>query len=71
MNWTYETGRSESEILGSGSQYFDVITTRNEEDAFKYFYDKGRTYLIRYKYDENKNKITEWYEWVSKQWMPD
>lgn len=24
MNWIYETGRSESKILGSGSQYFDM-----------------------------------------------
>ena len=70
MDWIYETGREEFEILGSGSQYYDIITTKNKEEALKYFYSNERTYLIRYKYDENKNKITEWYETISREWIP-
>ena len=70
MDWIYETGREEPEILGSGSRYYDIWTTTDEQEALKYFYSDSRTCLIRYKYDKNRNKTKEWYETISREWIP-
>lgn len=40
----YETGIEEPEILGSGSSFWNVISTIDEDEAFKLFH-KGRNYL--------------------------
>ena len=71
QKWIYETGREESEILGSGSSYYDVFKTNDEEQALKELMNGYRNYLIRYK---KKNGITiarQWYDCHSKSWIDD
>ena len=34
-SWIYETGREQSEILGSGSTRYNVVKTTDKEKAFK------------------------------------
>ena len=60
LEWNYETGREESEILGSGSTYYDVIKTKDDQKAFKEAMDGYHNYLVRYK---KKDGIT-----IARQW---
>ena len=66
--WIYETGREEPEILGSGSSYYSVETTRDEKEAFELFKKCARNYLIRYK-KINGVKITEFYDSIKNAWI--
>jgi CYTH domain-containing protein/predicted ATPase len=69
QEWIYETGREESEILGSGSSYYNVFKTKNEEEALKEAMNGYRNYLVRYK---KKNGITisrQWYDGHAKIWI--
>lgn len=68
--WIYETGKEEPEILGSGSNYYNIFKTKDEEKAMKASKECGRTYLIRYKYIDS-NKITQYYDGQSKSWIED
>lgn len=59
-HYTYETGIEKPEILGSGSQFYNVFTTNDEIEALKE-YNKNRNYLIRISY-QNKRRIVEYYD---------
>lgn len=65
--WTYEVGREEPEILGSGSTFYNVETTTDEVEAFELLKKAARNYLIRYK-KINGIKIIEYYEPYQKIW---
>lgn len=69
-DWTYETGREEPEILGSGSQYYNVVITKNKEKALKEYKEAGRNYLKRYRIVNNK-KEHQLYDCLSKTWLSD
>lgn len=49
VEWLYETGRDEPEILGSGSNYYNVVQFHNLEDAMNAYKELnvGRNYLTR------------------------
>lgn len=65
--WYYETGCETPEILGSGSSYTSVVTTRDEAHAIKCFNEVGRNYLKRYCY-KNKERITQYYNPLTSAW---
>lgn len=65
--WHYETGCEEPEILGSGSNYSAVVSTRDEEYAFKCYKEGGRNYLKRYSYGEN-GRTTQYYNFLTSKW---
>ena len=69
--WIYETGREESEILGSGSTYYDVIKTKDEQKAFKEAMDGYHNYLVRYKKKDGITIARQWYDGYSKSWIDD
>lgn len=69
--WIYETGREESEILGSGSTYYDIIKTKDEQKAFKEAMDGYHNYLIRYKKKDGTTICRQWYDGYSKSWIDD
>lgn len=69
--WIYETGREESEILGSGSTYYDVIKTKDEQKAFKEAMDGYHNYLVRYKKKDGITITSQWYDGYSKSWIDD
>ena len=70
VDWIYETGREVSEILGSGSSYYNIFKTKNEDEALKAAKESGRTYLIRKKKVEDRT-IQQWYDAQSKTWFDD
>lgn len=64
----YETGREETEILGSGVSRDRVLRTHIEEEAFREFGKLGRTYLHRHVcFDDKTSREDEW-NWETKQW---
>lgn len=67
-DWCYETGKEETNILGSGSNRYNIVTTKCEDEAFKLFKDSSRNYLHRYK-RENGKIITQWYNYYLNQWV--
>lgn len=71
IEWIYETGREESEILGSGSTYYDVIKTKDEQKAFKEAMDGYHNYLVRYKKKDGITIARQWYDGYSKSWIED
>lgn len=64
--WVYETGREEPEILGSGSQEYNVVRTTNQGQAFLLSKEAGRNYLIRSR-TINGLRETQW--WDGDKWM--
>ena len=71
LPWIYETGKEEPEILGSGSKYYNVITTKDEQKAFKEATDGHHNYLIRYKKKDGITIARQWYDGYSKSWIDD
>lgn len=69
--WIYETGKEEPEILGSGSTYYNVITTKDEQKALKEAFDGYRNYLVRYKKKDGVIVAHQWYDSYSKSWIDD
>lgn len=63
IEWIYETGRDEPNILESGSTYYNVVQFRNLEDAMKAYKEPhiGRNYLIR-KIKINKQYHIQYYD---------
>lgn len=70
IQWTYETGRFESEILGSGGTYYHVLRTKDERHAREQAVSP-RNYLIRYFYTEDKRKITQEWDGHTNTWFGD
>ena len=66
--WVYETGREESEILGSGSNYYSVVTTRDEGEAFELVKQAARNYINRTCHIEGK-RVRQWYDFHEKKWF--
>lgn len=69
-DWIYETGREDSEILGSGSNYSCVERTRDKEKALELATNGYRNYLIRNK-KVNGNTIRQFYDFERKIWLDD
>lgn len=65
----YETGRVETEVLGSGSSFFFVRTTVDEAEAFRLYRDPRRNYLLRW-HMEDELKITDTWDRNSQSWLP-
>lgn len=59
-DWLYETGESESEIMGSGVHYYNVFKTKDKDEAMRMSKQDGRDYLIRSKTVDGK-KIEQTY----------
>lgn len=70
-SWIYETGREQSEILGSGSTRYNVVTTTDKEKAFNEALVGYRNYLIRYKKQNGITIACQWYDNYSKSWIND
>lgn len=68
IEWVYETGREEPEILGSGSHLYNVVKTKDKEEAFRLSKECGRNYISRYR-KVNGEKIHQWYDPYSKTWV--
>ena len=68
--WMYETGREEVGFGKDDTRFFGVIVTPSEKDALSAFFERGRTYLIRYK-NENGKKKYQWYDRHSRVWLDD
>lgn len=64
----YETGIEIPEILGSGSQFSSVVTTTNEEDAFRAYRTGGRNYLYRITHTTGEPRVIEWWSEWEKCW---
>lgn len=69
--WIYEVSREELEILGSGSNRYDIKTTSNEKDALNIFNDGYHNSLIRYKKKNHTIIARQWYDGSSKSWLDD
>lgn len=67
--WIYETGKEEVEILGSGSSFCNVVTTRDENEAFKLAKESNRNYLTRTKYTK-EGTIRQIYD-IKEGWIND
>lgn len=65
--WTYTTGREEPEILGSGSQWYNVVNTKDEDEALRLFREAGRNYLRRHR-TVNNETITEYFDPSKRNW---
>ena len=59
--WVYETGREEPEILGSGSNFYSVVYTKDETEAFELVKQAARNYIDRTCYVEGK-RVRQWYD---------
>lgn len=68
IEWIYETGRDEPEILGSGSYTYNVVRTKDEAEAFKLSKEGARNYISRYR-KVNGRTIYQWYDPYSKTWF--
>ena len=66
--WIYETGEEVGDILGSGSSYYNIIRTKDEEKALLASKELSRTYLIREK-KVNGKTIHEYYDGHEKKWL--
>ena len=69
MNRTYyETGIEEPEILGSGSSFYNVVTTSDESEAFQAFYKGNRNYLLKVTHIFGKPRKIECWDEEQKCW---
>jgi len=66
--WLYETGRDEPEILGSGSRTYNVVRTKDEDEAFRLSKECARNYISRSR-KVNGEKVYQWYDPYSKSWI--
>lgn len=66
--WTYEIGREESEILGSGSAKYDRFFTKDFDLAMKEMNKCGRNYMRRRRVGTN-GKESEYYDFRDKTWF--
>lgn len=57
----YETGIETPEILGSGSQFSNIVTTRSEEAAFKAYKEGNRNYLYKITHNPGAPRVVEWW----------
>lgn len=64
----YETGIEEPEILGSGSSFYNVVTTIDENEAFQAFHKGSRNYLYRITLNPGKPRVIEWWSEWEKCW---
>lgn len=64
----YETGIEEPEILGSGSSFYNVITTADESEAFQAFHKGSRNYLLKITYGVGEPRRIEWWDEEQKCW---
>ena len=65
--WVYEVGREEPEILGSGSNYYNVVTTRDEAEALEWVKQAARYYITRSCHIDGK-RVRQWYDFHEKKW---
>lgn len=65
----YETGKVETEVMGSGSSFSFVRTTDDEAEAFRLYLDPSRNYLIRWRMEDGL-KITDTWDRNSQSWLP-
>ena len=68
IEWVYETGREEPEILGSGSHLYNVVKTKDKEETFRLSKECARNYISRYRKVDGK-RIYQWYDPYSKTWI--
>ena len=59
-DWTYETGREECEILGSGSHTYSVFISKDKDEVFAESKKCARNYIRRRRKVNGKTIIQEW-----------
>ena len=64
----YETGKVETEVMGSGSSFSFVRTTVDEGEAFRLYSDPSRNYLIRWHMEDGR-RITDTWDPASQSWL--
>lgn len=67
-DWIYETGKEVPEILGSGSDYYNVQTVKEEEAAFKLLHNGTNNYLIRFKLRKGLREEQEYWDKNDQKW---
>ena len=64
----YETGVETPEIFGSGSSFSSVITTTDENEAFRAYRSGNRNYLLRVTYSIDRPRMIERWDKEQKCW---
>lgn len=64
----YETGVETSEILGSGSQFSNIVITVDEAEAMRAYHNGNRNYLYRITHNPGQPRMIEWWSEWEKCW---
>lgn len=59
--------REEPEILGSGSNKYNVVSTSDEHKAFQLLQEAGRNYIKRSR-TVHDTRETQWWDFDTKEW---
>lgn len=70
IDYTYETGCLESNIMGSGCERTHVLRTKSKNHAMNNFKTRHKDYLIRFYRDEHGTKQYETYQPDTDTWKP-
>ena len=68
VEWVYEVGREEMEVLGSGSSKYNVLFTKSEARAFSEVNKQGRNY-IRRRVAGTNGRNSEYWDFREKCWF--
>lgn len=68
-NWVYETGKLVPNPKTKQVEYHHLFRTKNKTQALQAFHHP-RTYLNRYRFDKNENRIAQFYDPETKTWNP-
>lgn len=70
IDYTYETGYLESNIMDSGCERTHVLRTKDKNQAMSNFKTRYKDYLIRFYRDEHGTKQYETYQPDTDTWKP-
>ena len=65
--WIYEVGEEIPEVLGSGSNFYNVVNTKDEKKAFELLKECNRNYIRRYR-RLNGYRVYQWYDFDAHEW---
>ena len=67
MRWVYEVGIEQPNVLGSGSNYINVVATNDKERAVMLYFEDTRRYLKKYRIVNGCREVYI-YDPISKNW---
>ena len=65
--WIYEVGEEIPEVLSSGSNFYNVVNTKDEKKAFELLKECNRNYIRRYR-RLNRYRVYQWYDFDTHEW---